>query len=74
MPKSPKPARIGILQSIDTWLKVVALVVLVLEAFLLAVIVVLSQNVASMRAENQIIEGIQVLANGGPDGSRAARG
>jgi len=38
MPKPPKPNRVGILQSIDTWLKVVALVVLVLEAFLLAVL------------------------------------
>ena len=36
-------------------------------------ILVLSQKVAAVAAENQIIEGIQILARGGPDESQACR-
>jgi hypothetical protein len=38
-----------------------------------ALLVVLSQKVAAVAAENQIIEGIQILARGGPDESQACR-
>jgi hypothetical protein len=37
-------------------------------------LVLLSQKVAAVEAENQIIEEIQILACGGPDGSQAERG
>ncbi len=36
-------------------------------------VIVLSQKVAAVAAENQIIEGIQILARGGPDESQACR-
>jgi hypothetical protein len=36
-------------------------------------LVLLSHKVAAVAAENQLIEGIQILARGGPDESQAAR-
>src|SRR5260370_6812051 len=36
-------------------------------------LILLSQKVAAVEAENQIIEGIQILARGGPDESQARR-
>src|SRR5438128_10456895 len=37
-------------------------------------LILLSQKVAAVAAENQIIEGIQILAGGGPDESQARQG